>query len=91
MHLRITQVLLRVDFFVEREAATIDRDTGAQQLPALVSREIRPVNHQQNVRKTLNPAPRQCALDVPTCAFHVRIAKQPIHALDAVLQARRTT
>jgi hypothetical protein len=58
MHFRITQEFLRMDFFVQREAAPLNRYTGAQQLPVLVARKIRPINHHQNMLDTLEPTMR---------------------------------
>lgn len=49
MHRLITIPSLRVNFLVQRHTAALDGDAGTQQMPALIGRGVRPIDHHPHI------------------------------------------
>jgi hypothetical protein len=73
-------------FFVERDRSPLDNHAGAQQLPALVQRQVRPVNHDQPLSEVFQPLAREAAVQIPAYPVQGRIPEQPIDALQAMFE-----
>lgn len=73
-------------FFVQRDRASRDHHTGAQQLPALIQRYVGPVHHDQPLRHVFQPPLRQTPIQMAARAVQSRIPEQPIDTLQAVFE-----
>lgn len=88
MHPSCAQVMPGMNFFVERDAATLHHHGCAQPVPLEVSRETGPVDHDQKLWQPAEPRVRQGAIHGGTLDVQVGVGEQPIHAFDSVTQRR---
>ena len=56
-------------------------------MPLHVRSRAGPIDHDEKLRQTRQPLPRERGIEVEAMRFEVRIAEQPIHAFDAVAHA----
>src|SRR5712692_964628 len=73
-------------FFVQRDRASRDHHTGAQQLPTLIQRHVGPIHYDQPLRHVFQPPLRQTPIQIAPRPVQGRISEQPIDTLQAVFE-----
>lgn len=69
---------LRMHFLVQGHATSFDDDARAQPLPALIRRQVRPVDDQKNLRHTTEPTRAESRIKLMSCRLQGNIAEQPV-------------
>jgi len=90
MHRAIPVFVLRMNLLVKRYAAPLHRHAGAQQMPPLIGRHIRPVDHDQHLlNSSVQPLFGHFMVNRRSGRMQGFIAKQPVNAFDAMTHRRR--
>ena len=89
MHRAIPVFVLRMNLLVKRHAASLYRYAGAQQMPLLIGRHIRPVDHDQHLLNSVQPLFGHFMVNRRSGRMQGFIAKQPVNAFDAMTHRRR--